>query len=122
MQLILLYSVFYFLFSCSVPHDNLYDWNVMIYIAADNDEQNSISEFADYSIKRITLGASEKSSNINVSVFCDGRYKRYTGGKSGANHFKLGENGMVNSKYLGETNSGSLDTFKRFFDDNFNMI
>tara|TARA_Y100001935_G_scaffold144583_1_gene119404 strand:+ start:1766 stop:2971 length:1206 start_codon:yes stop_codon:yes gene_type:complete len=91
----------------------------MIYIAADNDEQNSISEFADYSIKRITLGASEKSSNINVSVFCDGRYKRYTGGKSGANHFKLGENGMVNSKYLGETNSGSLDTFKRFFDDNF---
>ena len=89
----------------------------MIYMSADNNElERDISEYADFSITRMSMGVNRRNPNVNISIFCDGRYKRYGRSVTQANYFELSEDGMRNVENLGETNASSLDNFKKFID------
>lgn len=99
--------------SCLPHHSNLYEYNVMVYISGEND----LSEFASNSISRMSNAFTGKSSDININVFCDGRYLKHSNGAPvEANIFRLTNNGMRLVENLGSVNSGDKEVAKKFID------
>lgn len=110
-------NIFFFLTilfnSCSINKDVKGSYNIMIYLAGDND----LYDYSDFTLTRMYQGIPYiKNSNLNVVAFCDGRNKSSLSDPGEAGYYLLSNDGMDKVKHLGDVNSGDLDTLKEFID------
>lgn len=115
-------NIFFFLTilfnACSLSYNLLHkdvkgSYNVMIYLAGDND----LYEYSNFTLSRIYQGIPYiKNSNLNVVAFCDGRDKSSEEDPGEAAYYILTNDGMAKTKHLGDINSGSLESLKDFID------
>ncbi len=101
-------------FSCPKSNDDFipkYDWNILCYIAADNNlHNNSFGSLLKF------IHSSWNDEKINICFFCDGIDKESVDDTGLAGYYLLRDGNIDLLEPLGEVNSGSKDTFTQFID------